>query len=150
WLALLRAHLGEDLEASIADARTALDADLPIDPSTFERFVFLGHGWTVGLANESSLKLAEAALAWSSAYPAKEFRHGPISLAGPNTLVWLLGVADTDLVRDVEATGATVLVGTLDPMAELVTVQRIAVALAESRGLDPDRPRHLTRSVVLS
>jgi CRISPR-associated protein Cas5a/b/c len=30
-----------------------------------------------------------------------------------------------------------------------VTIQRMAVALAEARGLDPDRPAHLTRSVVL-
>jgi fructoselysine-6-P-deglycase FrlB-like protein len=35
-------------------------------------------------------------------------------------------------------------------MAELILIQRMAVALAEARGMDPDRPRHLTRSVVLS
>ena len=149
-LALLRAHLGERLDDAIGDARRALDADLPIDPVGFDRFVFLGHGWTVGLANEAALKMGEAALTWSAAYPAMEFRHGPISLAGPDTLVWLLGVDDGDLVRDVEATGATVLVGSLDPMAELIAIQRTAVARAESQGLDPDRPRHLTRSVVLS
>jgi hypothetical protein len=34
-------------------------------------------------------------------------------------------------------------------MAELVVVQRAAVDLARARGLDPNRPRHLTRSVVL-
>jgi fructoselysine-6-P-deglycase FrlB-like protein len=34
-------------------------------------------------------------------------------------------------------------------MAELVLIQRMAVELAEARGLDPDRPKHLTRSVVL-
>ena len=47
------------------------------------------------------------------------------------------------------ATGATVRIGELDPMAELVLIHRTAVALAEARGLDPDHPRHLTRSVVL-
>ncbi len=36
-----------------------------------------------------------------------------------------------------------------DPLADLIRAQRLAVALAESRGLDPDRPRNLTRSVVL-
>jgi fructoselysine-6-P-deglycase FrlB-like protein len=35
-------------------------------------------------------------------------------------------------------------------MAELVRVQRVAAALADARGLDPDHPRNLTRSVVLS
>jgi glucosamine 6-phosphate synthetase-like amidotransferase/phosphosugar isomerase protein len=38
----------------------------------------------------------------------------------------------------------------LDPLAQLVQAQRAAVALAKARGLDPDRPRNLTRSVVLS
>jgi fructoselysine-6-P-deglycase FrlB-like protein len=79
-----------------------------------------------------------------------EYRHGPISLAGPGTLVWHLGRADDDLIRDVQATGATVLLGDLDPMAELILIQRTAVALALARALDPDRPRNLTRSVVLS
>ena len=37
-----------------------------------------------------------------------------------------------------------------DPLAELVRAQRLAVAVAEGKGYDPDRPRHLTRSVVLS
>jgi hypothetical protein len=30
-----------------------------------------------------------------------------------------------------------------------VQVQRVAVALAAARGLDADRPRHLSRSIVL-
>ena len=36
-----------------------------------------------------------------------------------------------------------------DDVVELVRAQRLAVAMARSRGLDPDRPRNLTRSVVL-
>jgi CRISPR-associated protein Cas5a/b/c len=35
-------------------------------------------------------------------------------------------------------------------MAGLVRVQRLAVVLAAARGLDPDQPRNLSRSVVLS
>ena len=38
---------------------------------------------------------------------------------------------------------------TLDPLAELIRIQRLAVALAERRGLDPDQPPHLERAVVL-
>ena len=38
----------------------------------------------------------------------------------------------------------------LDPIAGLVVVHRFAVALAERRGLDPDHPRSLTRSVILT
>ncbi|MFE9429346.1 sugar isomerase, partial [Kitasatospora sp. NPDC006697] len=32
----------------------------------------------------------------------------------------------------------------------LVRAQRLAVALAEAQGLDPDQPRNLTRSIVLT
>jgi fructoselysine-6-P-deglycase FrlB-like protein len=148
-LALLRAHFGHDLSPAIADAQSLLDAPLPAEPAEFEHFVFLGHGWTVGLASEAALKFREAGQAWAEAYPAMEYRHGPISVAGPGTLVWFVGEADPDLVRDVRATGATVVTRTLDPMAELVALQRGAVALAEAKGLDPDNPQHLTRSVVL-
>jgi fructoselysine-6-P-deglycase FrlB-like protein len=148
-LALFRAHLGEDLTGPVADAEAALAGPLPVDPSDFEQFAFLGRGWTIGLASEAALKLREAGGAWTEAYPAMEYRHGPISAAGPATLVWWLGDAEPDLVADVRATDASVIANHIDPMSELVTVQRTAVALAEARGLDPDRPRHLARSVVL-
>ena len=148
-LALLRAHAGHDLSPAIADAQTVLDQPLAPEPAEFEHFVFLGHSWTVGLASEAALKFREAGQAWAEAYPAMEYRHGPISVAGPGTLVWFVGEADPDLVRDVRATGATVVARTIDPMAELVALQRGAVALAEAKGLDPDNPQFLTRSVVL-
>jgi fructoselysine-6-P-deglycase FrlB-like protein len=148
-LALLRAHVGHDLSEAIADAQALLDQPLPAQPADFEHFVFLGHGWTVGLASEAALKFREAGQAWAESYPAMEYRHGPISVARPGTLVWFVGDADPALVRDVRATGATVVERTLDPMAELVALQSGAVTLAEAKGLDPDTPQHLTRSVVL-
>ena len=149
-LALLRASLGQDLAPAIADAERALAADLPLEPGEHDHFVFLGAGWSVGLANEAALKLREAAGAWSESYPAMEYRHGPISVARPGSVVWSLGDVDGSVLEDAAATGATVIAGELDAMAELVRVQRVAVALAEHRGLEPDHPRHLTRSVVLS
>jgi glutamine---fructose-6-phosphate transaminase (isomerizing) len=63
-------------------------------------------------------------------------------------VVWLLGVDDSVLVSDIARTQATVVVADSDPQAELVLAQRVAVATALVRGLDPDRPRHLARSVV--
>jgi glucosamine 6-phosphate synthetase-like amidotransferase/phosphosugar isomerase protein len=35
-------------------------------------------------------------------------------------------------------------------MADLIVAQRVAVMLAVAQGLDPDHPRNLTRSVVLT
>ena len=148
-LALLRAHTGDRLEAAVADGEAALARALPVDPSEFTQFVFLGQGWTVGLADEAALKLREAASAWTEAYPAMEYRHGPISVAGPGTLVWAIGPVDPGVLADAADTGATIAGAGSDPMAELVLIQRMAVELAEARGLDPDHPKHLTRSVVL-
>ncbi|MFF4889618.1 SIS domain-containing protein [Micromonospora chersina] len=166
-LALLRAHLGEDLSRLAADAEVAVRAPLPIDPATIEQVTFLGRGWTVGLAQEAALKCREAATFWAEAYPAMDYRHGPISIAAPGRLVWAFGGIPEGLPEDVAATGAafvhsrthgchTVLTSwaagrnPVDPMADLILAQRFAVALATSRGLDPDAPRHLTRSVVLA
>ncbi len=148
-LVLLRAQLGWEPDRAIADAEGALAEELPVDPVGFDHFVFLGRGWTVGLANEGALKIRETAGAWAEAYPAMEFRHGPISVAGARSAVWALGPIDADVLRDAAETGATVLARDLDPIAELVAIQGTAVALAEAKGLDPDHPRHLTRSVVL-
>jgi fructoselysine-6-P-deglycase FrlB-like protein len=148
-LALLRAHFGHDLDPVIADGEAGVGRPLPVDPTDFEQFVFLGRDWTIGLADEAALKFREAAGAWTESYPAMEYRHGPISVAGAGTLVWFLSEVEPALVDDVGATGATVVLASLDPMAELVSIQQMAVALAQARGLDPDRPAHLTRSVVL-
>jgi fructoselysine-6-P-deglycase FrlB-like protein len=149
-LTLLRAHLGLHPEAAVADARAALAAPLPEGLVDGTQFTFLGRGWTVGLANEAALKMREAALAWSEAYPAMEYRHGPISVTTRSTATWMFGEAPEGLAEQVRATGGTWVPGGLDPLAELVRVQRLAVAVAAARGLDPDRPRHLTRSVILA
>jgi len=148
-LVFLLVGLGLDIESAAADAEVALAADLPVDPEAADAFVFVGRGWTVGLANEAGLKLKEAALARAEAYPALEYRHGPIALAAPGTIVWPFGEVERDLIRDIEATGASVVGAGLHPLAELVLAQRTAVALARARSLDPDSPRNLTRSVVL-
>ncbi|MGC4979533.1 MULTISPECIES: SIS domain-containing protein [unclassified Streptomyces] len=148
-LTLLRAHLGLHGESVVADARTALGTPLPEGLVDCSQFTFLGRGWTVGLANEAGLKMREASLAWTEAYPAMEYRHGPISITTHGTATWMLGEAPEGLAEQVRETGGLWVDGGLDPLAELVRAQRLAVAVAAARGLDPDRPRHLTRSVIL-
>ncbi|MFF0223097.1 SIS domain-containing protein [Streptomyces sp. NPDC004629] len=149
-LTLLRAHLGLHTDAVVADARAALSAPLPEGLVDCTQFTFLGRGWTVGLANEAGLKMREAALSWTEAYPAMEYRHGPISVTTSTTATWMFGEAPEGLAEQVRRTGGRWIEGTLDPLAELVRAQRLAVAVAARRGLDPDRPRHLTRSVILA
>jgi fructoselysine-6-P-deglycase FrlB-like protein len=147
-LTVARASVGHDLAPVVAEARAALAADL--DERLIDRphYVFLGRGWSTGVAREAGLKIEEAASAWSEAYPALEYRHGPLSTATSDSVVWLLGVDDSVLVNDISRTGAMVVATGGDPQAELVLAQRVAVATAEVRGLDPDRPKYLARSVM--
>ena len=149
-LTLLRAHEGVDVEPAAADAERALQLPLPVEPGAADRWAFLGRGWTVGLAYEAALKLREAAQAWTEAYPVFEYRHGPISIAGPGAAVWFMGAPADGVRESVLAAGGTAVAPELDPLASLVLAQRTAVALAEAAGLDPDKPRNLTRSVVLT
>jgi glucosamine 6-phosphate synthetase-like amidotransferase/phosphosugar isomerase protein len=62
----------------------------------------------------------------------------------------MFGTAPAGLAAQVAATGAEFVDHDLDPMVDLVLAQRVAVARALSLGVDPDQPRNLTRSVVLS
>lgn len=148
-LALLRAHLGQDLEPVIADGERALGEPLPPSLEERKQFTFLGRGWTIGLADEAALKLREASQSWTESYPAMEYRHGPVSITGTRSVVWFFGEPAPGLVATVERIGALAVTSDLDPMADLVRAQRLAVALARAKGLDPDRPRNLDRSVVL-
>ncbi|WP_369372215.1 SIS domain-containing protein [Promicromonospora sp. Populi] len=148
-LVLARTGFGEDLQPVLDRVADVLAAPLPVDPAKFDHFVFLGRSWTYGLAQEAALKIREAAQAWSESYPALDYRHGPVAVAGESSLVILFGDADPALTADVVRTGATAVHEDLDPLIQLVQAQRLAVELAASRGLDADAPRHLTRSVVL-
>ena len=149
-LAGVRAALGEKTSNLVGDGRAAIAMPLPVDPTKFEQFVFLGSAWTVGLAHEAALKLREMAQGWSESYPAMDFRHGPVAAVGSRTLVWMFGHGPDGVAEAALEAGATVYHDNLDPLAQLVLVHRLALALAEHRGLDPDRPRLLTRSVLLT
>lgn len=164
-LALLRAHLeAEDalpagvrpLAEAAADAERALVEPLDAALRDAEQITFLGTGWTYGLALEAGLKMREAAQAWTEAYPAMEYRHGPISIAAPGRLTWAFGPVPEGLEGEVAGVGGTLVAASatdtadaLDPLADLVRAQRLAVLAAEARGHNPDQPRNLSRSVVL-
>ncbi len=148
-LMLLRASLGESLEGVIAETERVLATAPDRTLQQASQFTFVGQGWAHGIAREAALKMREAAQAWTEAYPQMEYRHGPISIAEPGRLLWVFGAPVPGLLEDVSATGVRVVCDELDPVSDLVRVQRLAVDLAESDGLDPDRPRSLSRSVVL-
>jgi fructoselysine-6-P-deglycase FrlB-like protein len=149
-LALLRAHLGIDPGPAADAAERVLTTPLPPQLLAARQFSFLGAGWTYGLANEAALKLREAAGAWTESYPAMEYRHGPVAVTGEGSVVWLFGDEPDGLGEEIAAAGGTAWFGPEEPMAELVRVHLLALALGRARGLDPDRPRNLARSVILT
>jgi len=163
-LALLRAHLESEnalpdgvrpLAEAALDAERAVSMPLEGEVCAAGQFTFLGTGWTYGLALEAGLKMREAAGAWTEAYPAMEYRHGPISITGPGRVAWMFGELPEGLSDDVARVEGVLTArsqdadGDLDPLADLIGAQRLAGVLAEARGYDLDRPRNLTRSVVL-
>ncbi|HTU74714.1 MAG TPA: sugar isomerase [Trebonia sp.] len=155
-LALLRAHLGEDITTAIAQARQILAEPQAEQERSLaavraaDQISFVGMGLGAGLAEEAALKLREATQSWSESYYATEYRHGPISIAQPGRVVWALGPLVPGFERDVAHTGAHLEHHDVDPMAELVRVHLLCLLRATDLGLDPASPRNLTRAVILA
>ena len=147
-LAVFRASLGEDLTGAIADVRAAL-ADVDPTLAGAEQYTFLGRGWTIGLAHEAALKMRESSQSWTESYPSMDYRHGPIAIAAPGRITWQFGAAPEGLDAQVTATGGRWVQHPIDPMADLARLHRVALDRALAKGLDPDEPRNLTRSVIL-
>lgn len=148
-LALFRASLGENLDAAIADAEAVLAEAGDDELRDAEQYTFLGRGWTIGLAHEAALKLRESSQSWTEAYPSMDYRHGPIAIAAPGRVTWQFGAAPEGLSGQVEATGARFEQRHIDPLADLVRLHRTALDRAVAKGLNPDLPRNLSRSVIL-
>jgi glucosamine--fructose-6-phosphate aminotransferase (isomerizing) len=161
--------LGRDGMAAAEATAEQLADNLELDS-----FVFLGLGPNYGLAQEATLKLKEMTQTVCEAYNPLEFRHGPISVVRPGTAVVILeGEREreyiADVERDVRALGAHVTAiapyagegvdasVTLPPdlgdlargVLYMPVLQLLAYRRATTRGLDPDRPRHLEQVVVL-
>lgn len=148
-LALLRSHIGQDLTLASEQARQMLNESVDRYAGA-EQISFLGTGWSIAMASEAALKTRETAQFWAETHPAMDYRHGPISIAQPGRVVWCFGTPPENLQKDVEATGAFFETRDIDPMAHLVLAHRTAAELARKRNVNPDQPRHLSRSVVLS
>ncbi|MEO8095766.1 MAG: SIS domain-containing protein, partial [Pseudolysinimonas sp.] len=94
FLMAARAALGLDVVDLPDQLDRVLASALPIESADFDHFVYLGTGWSYGLAQEAALKIREAAQAWAESYPTLDYRHGPLAVAHPGSLVWLFGTGD--------------------------------------------------------
>ena len=145
----------------------------------FEDYVFLGQGVHYWLAQEAGLKVTEMSSSYAQVYHSLEFRHGPRSIAGPNTLVTFYmsdaaAEAEATLARELKELGAAICVITNRATPELkansdllielgldgpefaryavtaIPAHLLGTAVGLRKGLNPDAPKNLTRAVVLS
>ena len=145
---------------------------------SFEDYVCLGQGPLYGVACESALKLTEMSVSYGQSFHTLEFRHGPKSIVNPKTLILFLmseraHMAELDVLEEVKRLGGTTLVVTnrahervraaADLLVELAAAgpesarlplyvlvgQLMGLYTGIEKGLDPDRPRNLSRVVVL-
>lgn len=149
-LALLLGAYGWDVEASAQRAERYLTETLPDWAGDIQQFVFLGRGVGMAIAQEAALKFREILATWSEGYATMEYRHGPISAINERSLVWILDDQEPSIDEQIRATGARLIRGEGDPLAELVRIHRFAEGLVDLRGINPDQPPHITRSVVLA
>jgi glutamine---fructose-6-phosphate transaminase (isomerizing) len=145
----------------------------------FSDYVFLGQGVHYWLAQEAGLKVMEMSSSYSQVYHSLEFRHGPRSIAGPETLITFYmsdaaSAAETILARELKELGAAICVivnratpemkKLCDLLVELaldgpefaryavtaIPAHLLGTAIGLRKGLNPDAPKNLTRAVVLS
>jgi glucosamine--fructose-6-phosphate aminotransferase (isomerizing) len=143
------------------------NAALPELSATTSMFV-VGRGHALGVVQEAALKLKETCGIQAEGFSAAEVRHGPMAVVRKDFPVLLFGQADESLesvallASEFAARGARVVSagvpgapGTIlpvvaadrliAPILQIASFYRLANSLAVSRGLDPDRPLHLTK-----
>jgi glucosamine--fructose-6-phosphate aminotransferase (isomerizing) len=145
----------------------------------FSDYVFLAQGPFFGLASEGHLKVKEMSCSYAQVFHSLEFRHGPKAIVGPETLLTFLMSetgyeAEREVLEEMKDLGATTLVVTntaddrvrrsADLLLELnldvpeyarmgayvFACQLLGLYTGIKKGLDPDRPRNLTRVVILN
>jgi glutamine---fructose-6-phosphate transaminase (isomerizing) len=137
------------------------------------RMFVVGRGGEFSTAREVALKLLETCRVAAEPLTATDLAHGPVAALDPLFPVWAIASRDETLPAVVEAAarahaaGATVLASgnaasaieqaayvlpvpdppfpLLSPLLSVVPGQLFAWGLARAKGLDPDRPRGLTK-----
>ena len=137
---------------------------------------FIGRGLSVPIAMEGALKLKEISYIHAEAYPGGELKHGPLSLITEGVPVIALAPSDEAVykmlgnIKEVRARGGFVIslnnsqeienesnlsikLSSIDPLlhpfAMVVPLQLLAYYVSVGRGINPDRPRNLAKSVTV-
>ncbi|MFL6672536.1 MAG: SIS domain-containing protein [Massilia sp.] len=150
--------------AATADWSAALEVLAPA-----RNIMVVGRGISFPVALEAALKFKETSALQAEAFSGAEIKHGPMALIdegyplvifatrGP-TQAGLVALADEMRGRgarvllaapdDVDSRDLTLPVAStpdLDPIVAIQAFYVMAANLSKARGLDPDRPRHLSK-----
>jgi glucosamine--fructose-6-phosphate aminotransferase (isomerizing) len=145
----------------------ALDWSAGAGPlSTARQMFVIGRGYGFAAAQEAALKLKETCAIQAEPFSAAEVRHGPMAIVGPGFPVLALATGDAAgqdvaaVAREFAGRGAIVLDAgehpgallpveaahpALQPILMLASFYGLVERLARTRGLDPDRPAHLSK-----
>ena len=150
--------------ASQSDWSAALEVLAPA-----RNIMVVGRGISFPVALESSLKFKETSALQAEAFSGAEIKHGPMALIEegyPLLIFATRGPAQAGLValaEEMRGRGARVLLAAphdvasrdlllptaaipdLDPIVAIQAFYMMAANLSKARGLDPDRPRHLSK-----
>jgi glucosamine--fructose-6-phosphate aminotransferase (isomerizing) len=139
-----RALLGEDV-SRLADAVEAKLAEPAWPSSAHERFLVAGAGRDWPTVLEAVLKLREGARVAAEAHQTEQLLHGHLAAVDDGVRCFVLrgeGRAAERAEAAVKALGElgcdVTLVETDHPVVDIVPFQRLAVDLANERGVDPD------------
>jgi glucosamine--fructose-6-phosphate aminotransferase (isomerizing) len=159
------AALPDDLRAAAgADWSAALDVLAPA-----RNIMVVGRGISFPIALEAGLKLKETSALQAEAFSGAEIKHGPMALIEegyPLLIFATRGPAQAGLVSlasEMRGRGARVILAApadvterdltlpvaatpdLDPIVAVQAFYVMAAQLSKARGMDPDRPRHLSK-----
>jgi len=118
----------------------------------YSNVLILGSDEYYPIALEAALKLKEVAYIHAEAMPADEIKHGPIALIDEDTISIVIGDVDNKIennVKQIESRGGKVIRfdgGLWETLAEL---QHLSCEVALLRGLNPDKPRNLAKTVTV-
>ena len=146
-VAALAALRGEDVSGLPAAVARVLEKE-PLALFDGERVAVVGAGRDWPTAQEAVLKLREGVRLAAEAHHTEQILHGHLAAIDETVRVFVLegeGRAAEragDVVRALGEIGAeTTLVSTEHPVVDIVRFQLLTVALAEKRGVDPDKIR---------
>jgi glucosamine--fructose-6-phosphate aminotransferase (isomerizing) len=145
-VAAIAALKGEDI-SWIPDA-VADELDRPALASEHERFLIAGAGGSWPTAQEAELKLREGAFVSAESHHTEQLLHGYLAAVDESVRCFVLegeGRA-ADRARDALAAlrelGCDVeFVPTRHPVVDIIRFQLLTLALAEARGVNPDKIR---------